>query len=192
MKNKTRILLLMFTISTLLTGCQSVSDTGISDTAVVREFDPTDDAVYIDDSYTALSGSVEDASMTEEERARAAQLRQIAQDAIALVNETRVAAGLNSLEQSDELEIAAQVRANECVSSFSHTRPDGSAWWTVNSTIMYGENLAKGYQTAENVMAAWMNSPTHAANILYGDFNTIGIAIYELDGKIYWAQEFGY
>ena len=192
MKNMTRIILLMFAISTLLTGCQSVSDTGISDTAVVREFDPTDDSVYIDDDYTALSGSVEDASMTEEERTRAAQLRQIAQDAIALVNETRVAAGLNSLEQSDELEIAAQVRANECVSSFSHTRPDGSAWWTVNSTIMYGENLAKGYQTAENVMTAWMNSPTHAANILYGDFNTIGIAIYEIDGKIYWAQEFGF
>lgn len=192
MKNKTRILLLMFTISTLLTGCQTASDSGISDTAVVREFDPTDESVYIDDEYTALSGSVEDATMTEDERARAAELRQIAQDAITLVNETRVAAGLTALVQSDELEIAAQVRANECVGTFSHTRPDGSAWWTVNSTIMYGENLAKGYQTAENVLAAWMNSPTHAANIMYGDFRTIGIAIYEQDGKIYWAQEFGF
>ena len=57
---------------------------------------------------------------------------------------------------------------------------------------MWGENLAKGYATAESLVEAWMASPTHAANILDGSYTTCGIAVYEVDGKLYFAQEFGY
>lgn len=57
---------------------------------------------------------------------------------------------------------------------------------------MWGENLAKGYDSAQSVVDAWMASPTHAANILAGDFTTCSIAVYETGGKLYFAQEFGY
>ena len=132
-----------------------------------REFDPDDKSVYIDDEYTALISSVENANMTETEKQRCEELRALAMDALELVNRQRTAAGLPELVWSDDLAVAAEVRANdEMVRSFSHTRPNGSEYWTVNSDIIWGENLAKGYNTSEGVVAAWMASPTHAANIL--------------------------
>ena len=84
------------------------------------------------------------------------------------------------------------VRAQEAASKFSHTRPNGKDWYTVNSELMWGENLAKGYDSAQSVVDAWMASPTHAANILAGDFTTCSIAVFETNGKLYFAQEFGY
>ena len=57
-----------------------------------------------------------------------------AQDAFAKVNEIRVANGLSPLTWNGQIENAAKVRANEIVSSFSHTRPDGSSWYTADAT----------------------------------------------------------
>jgi uncharacterized protein YkwD len=56
---------------------------------------------------------------------------------------------------------------------------------------MYGENLAEGYHTADEVVNAWMASPEHKANILKPDFTTMGIGIANKNGKNYWAQIFG-
>ena len=110
----------------------------------------------------------------------------------AQVNQARMEIGLSELVWSDELAAAAEVRAQEIHQSFSHTRPDGSPWWTANSEIIYGENIAKGYQTADSVVTAWMESSDHKDNILYSGFESIGVAVYNVDGKWYWAQEFGY
>ncbi|MCR4763167.1 MAG: CAP domain-containing protein [Lachnospiraceae bacterium] len=115
-----------------------------------------------------------------------------ANEALDLVNEERAAGNLAPLSWSNGLAGAAYVRASELPKLFSHTRPDGSAWYTVNETIMYGENLAEFYDTPEAVVQAWMNSPTHRANIMEADFATCGISIYKDGGDYYWAQEFGY
>lgn len=112
-------------------------------------------------------------------------------EVIAKVNQIRVANGLNSLRYDASLEGAADVRANETTVRFSHTRPDGSDWYTVNPDLMYGENLADGYTTADEVVNAWMASPGHKANILKPDFTTMGIGIVNRNGKNYWAQIFG-
>ena len=106
-----------------------------------------------------------------------------AQDAFAKVNEIRVANGLSPLTWNGQIENAAKVRANEIVSSFSHTRPEGS--------VLYGENLAQYYDGADEVVAAWMNSPSHKANILKPEFKSGAIAAIEVDGEVYWAEEFG-
>ena len=97
-----------------------------------------------------------------------------AKAAFAKVNEIRVANGLNPLNWNGQVENAAKVRANEIVRSFSHTRPDGSAWYT-----------------ADEVVQAWMDSPAHRANILKPDFKSGAIAVVEIDGECYWAEEFG-
>lgn len=112
-------------------------------------------------------------------------------EVIAKVNQIRVANGLNSLRYDASLEGAADVRANETTVRFSHTRPDGSDWYTVNPDLMYGENLADGYTTADAVVNAWMASPGHKANILKPDFTTVAVSTTVKDGKTYWAQEFG-
>lgn len=112
-------------------------------------------------------------------------------EVIAKVNEIRVANGLNTLRYDASLEASAAVRANELTVRFSHTRPDGSDWYSVNPDLMYGENLADGYNTADAVVNAWMASPEHKANILKSDFTTVAVSTAVKNGKTYWAQEFG-
>jgi uncharacterized protein YkwD len=109
------------------------------------------------------------------------------------VNEIRAEAGLDRLVWDQNLETVASVRAEECNTKFSHTRPDGREWYTVNSKIQGGENLAYGFDTANDVVEAWMNSPTHKDNILYDEFTGGSISIYQNDnGTYYWANEFKY
>ena len=115
-----------------------------------------------------------------------------AQSAMALCNQQRAAAGLSALTWNDSLMACAAVRAQEASVSWSHTRPDGSQWYTVNPAIQGGENLAMGYQSAQDAVNAWMASPTHRENVLYPSFRYVGIAIYNVNGSWYWAEEFGY
>lgn len=143
----------------------------------------SDETFYLDDEAIALADSSGDTT----------SLRSVALKAYNLVNEEREAAGLPALTWDSGLESAAAVRAQECSTSFSHTRPNGTKWYTVNSAIMSGENLAYGFNDADSAIAAWMNSPTHRENVLYPDFEKIAISVYVADdGTYYWAQEFGY
>lgn len=159
--------------------------------AATREM-PPEGITYIDDAAIALAGSVRAAGMTEAEQLRADELRLMATSAFDLVNAERVARGLPAFTWDANLELCAQIRATEITSSFSHTRPDNTLFYTVNSDLMWAENLAKGYTDASSLVAGWMNSPTHAANILDGELATCSIAVYESNGTLYFAQEFGY
>jgi len=143
----------------------------------------SDDVIYIDDDALAAADS----------SSESASLRSDALRAYNLVNEEREDAGLSDLTWSSNLETTAAVRAEEASVSFSHTRPNGTQWYTVNSKIMGGENLAWGQTSANQVVTEWMNSPAHRDNILYDDFNNVAISLYQTDdGTNYWALEFGY
>lgn len=114
----------------------------------------------------------------------------MAAEVAAQVNAERVKYGLSSLTVSDELTRAACVRASEIVRQFSHTRPDGSSCFTVSGAA-YGENIAKGQSSADRVMAAWMSSEGHRANILRESYGSIGVCALKVNGVIYWVQLFG-
>lgn len=139
--------------------------------------------IYLDDEALAAAESSDSSS----------ELRSDAIEAYNKVNEQRDAAGLNELDWNSNLEAAASVRAVESSQSFSHTRPNGKAWYTVNSNVQGGENLAWGQTSATQVVNEWMASPTHKDNILYPEFNSAAISLYATDdGTNYWALEFGY
>ena len=158
------------------------SKVALDDSPALRSRDDVSDVHYIDDEAIALSGEIHNSAAVIAE----------ATAAHALVNKQRASNGLPALAWDNALSQAAQVRAQECQQVFSHTRPDGTDWWTVNSDIMFGENLAKGYDTAGDVVEAWMNFTTHRAAILNGEFTTAGIAIFQgSDGTWYWAENFG-
>ena len=114
----------------------------------------------------------------------------MAAEVAAQVNAERAKYGLSSLTVSDELTRAACVRASEIVRQFSHTRPDGSSCFTVSGAA-YGENIAKGQSSADRVMAAWMSSEGHRANILRESYGSIGVCAQKVNGVIYWVQLFG-
>lgn len=159
--------------------------------AATREM-PPEGITYIDDAAIALAGSVKSEGMTEAEQLRADELRLMAVSAFDLINAERAARGLPAFTWDSSLELCAQIRASEIVSNFSHTRPNNTVFYTVNSDLMWAENLAKGYADASSLVTGWMNSPTHAANILDGELATCSIAVYESNGTLYFAQEFGY
>lgn len=60
--------------------------------------------------------------------------------------------------------------------------------------IRAAENIAAGYSTPGSVVAGWMDSPGHKANILDGDLEDIGIAYAyksNTDWGHYWTTDFG-
>lgn len=184
-------ILLITAMAVSLVACGNNGE--IDEAAALRDIETADTSiVYIDDEAIALVGSVTDATMTDEERAEAEELRAMAVDAFNQCNALRQEQGLKTLVWDDSLELAAAVRASEIVGTFSHTRPNGNPWWTVNSDLMWGENLAKGFATTEGAVNGWMNSPTHKANVMDTTYNTMSVAVYRVDGVLYFAQEFGY
>lgn len=156
----------------------------LTDQAAVRDAGvPADGIVYIEPEMVGLADALTGTSSSQA----------AAKAAFDIVNAKRQEAGLGTLTWDNGLEKASAVRAVEASQSFSHTRPDGSDWWTVNSNLMYGENLAMGYANADAAVAAWLNSPTHKANIMDVEFTSGAIAIHvNGNGEWYWAQEFGY
>lgn len=116
-------------------------------------------------------------------------------EVLRLVNEIRAENGLGALTTETALTRAANKRAEEIKTSFSHTRPDGSSCFTVLSeyNVDYmgaGENIAMGYTSAEAVVTAWMNSEGHRANILNASFTKLGVGY---DPSTYsWVQIFIY
>ena len=109
-----------------------------------------------------------------------------------LVNQQRKNAGLKALTWSTPLSHCAQLRANECGVKFSHTRPNGQPWYTVNQKLMFGENLGRNYYSQHTLVYAWLCSQTHKAVLMNPNFKTAAVAVHTVGNQNYWAMEFGY
>ena len=118
-------------------------------------------------------------------------IEDLRQEVFDLVNEERVANGLPKCAMDDTAMEFAQIRAEEIVDKFSHTRPDGTVM--TYSHYNFAENIAMGQDTPKDVVNAWMNSSGHRAVILgdYSDYgNCMGVGVYKANGKLHWVLEF--
>lgn len=104
-------------------------------------------------------------------------------DLLAAANASRAANGLTPLKINSLLNNSAQMKAADMIADdyWAHTSPDGIEPWYWFKLAGYdyataGENLAYGFNTGYEVSTAWMNSPTHRANIL-GDYTEVGFGI---------------
>lgn len=102
---------------------------------------------------------------------------------IDLTNNNRTSDNLVLLTTNPLLTEAAQLKANDMATKgyFAHTSPEGvTPWYWLNeagySYTRAGENLAVDFSDSQDVVTAWMNSPSHRANIENGNFTEIGIA----------------
>lgn len=116
-------------------------------------------------------------------------------EVLRLVNVERAKVNLPPLRFANDLAASALIRAREIPIKFSHTRPNGSKCFTAMPQIghILGENLAGGQTTPQKVVAAWMDSPTHRANILNKNFRELGVVYYyQANSKFkhYWVQHF--
>lgn len=122
-----------------------------------------------------------------------------------LVNRRRIDVGCPSLAVDARLTAAAQGHSEDMGINdfFSHTGSDGSLPWDRMEAEGYNwsraaENIAAGYPTPEDVVAAWMRSTGHRDNILNCALVDTGVGYVYLadDGgsvnyRHYWTQLFG-
>ena len=121
---------------------------------------------------------------------------------VKLVNAHRSALGLSQLRLSPTLTASAVWKARHMgrFGYFAHDDPAppiarsaaqrmvdcGYAWPST------GENIAVGFRTPQSVMAAWLQSPGHRANIEAPEWNVIGLGVAQSGGgMLFWAQDFG-
>ncbi|MDX2678369.1 CAP domain-containing protein [Streptomyces sp. NY05-11A] len=115
---------------------------------------------------------------------------------VELVNAERSKVGCSALTLNTTLSKVAQAHSEDMAlhQNMSHFGSDGSspgdritsAGYTWSA---YGENVAYGYASPEQVMAGWMASPGHKANILNCTFKEIGVGLAQPNS--YWTQDFG-
>ncbi len=103
---------------------------------------------------------------------------------VELTNEERISAGLAPLNSDSRLVSAAYEKAENIfeLQYWSHYGPNGETPWQFIRGSGYdyvyaGENLAKGFNSSEAVISAWMASKTHRENILGANYDDIGIAV---------------
>lgn len=120
-------------------------------------------------------------------------------EVLTLVNKIRVRNDLEQLTWGTTCEQAADTRAEETKILYSHTRPDGTSWSTAcpapNSGGVSGENLAIGNAAVSpaSVVALWMGSETHRANILNPEYTKLSVGFnYDPNSeyKTHWSQFF--
>ena len=114
---------------------------------------------------------------------------------------TNLVGKLGKLTLDEGLCRAAQIRANEIATSFSHTRPNGTSCFTVfeECSLSYqkkGENIAAGSREGSRTFIQWKEDDEdymgqgHRRNML-GDFTKIGIAYVHKPSstyKYYWVM----
>jgi uncharacterized protein YkwD len=110
---------------------------------------------------------------------------------------------LPALKENTKLDEAASAKANDILKNqyFEHVSPSGVDPGKLVQSYGYdyivaGENLILGnFASEKEVVADWMNSPGHRANILNNRYAEIGVAIIKgtYKGETVWVgvQEFG-
>ncbi len=108
---------------------------------------------------------------------------------IELLNTARAEKNLPPLEVDRRLEYAAFLKANDMFAKgyWAHRSPSGQLPWYFIEAAGYdyqlaGENLAKNFSSSSSLVAAWLRSPAHRANILNPDYSQVGVSV--VKGKL--------
>lgn len=121
---------------------------------------------------------------------------------LSFTNQKRVENGFAPLVENPKLSEAASKKADDMFAKnyWAHNSPDGTTPWVFIKESGYnyvyaGENLARGFNSATDVVNAWMASPKHRANILSGSYKDVGFSVKSgrLNGEQTFlvVQEFG-
>ncbi len=126
----------------------------------------------------------------------------LASQVLTLVNRHRAELGLSALAAAPTLQASAEWKSLHMARYhyFSHDDPGpptGRSAFARIAACGYagggaGENIAYGYRSAESVVAGWLSSPGHKANIENASYRSTGIgAALDGTGTTYWTQDFG-
>ncbi|HVU06250.1 MAG TPA: CAP domain-containing protein [Candidatus Paceibacterota bacterium] len=103
-----------------------------------------------------------------------------------LTNAERAKESLGALADNPVLDRSAQLKAEDMAAKgyFAHVSPEGKTPWYWLDQVGYdyeyaGENLAINFSDSEDVTRAWMDSPTHRANIEKAQYTEVGTGVAE-------------
>ncbi len=119
---------------------------------------------------------------------------QIADDILILINEYRVSKGLSTIISDQQYASAYAVEHTKYMIDIDRINHDNfgirSAALKDRGADRVGENVAYGYSTAEGVVNAWLNSPSHKS-IIEGKYTHSGFGIItNSQGTYYYTQLF--
>ena len=120
-------------------------------------------------------------------------LRNQAAEAFGIINAARQEQGLKPLAWDADLEYAAHTRVNEIAVMFdkNHLRPNGTYWFTVEPSIVLGENIYNGYGDTQKAMESWLSNSTDNENFFNADYDKMTISVYEDErGEYFWVALF--
>lgn len=107
-----------------------------------------------------------------------------ADQVVMMTNTERAKLQLSQLAPNPALTAAAHAKAKDMFANqyWAHISPAGKQPWDFIAEAHYsytsaGENLAKDFMHGSDMMTAWMNSPTHKANIVNPKYTQIGVAV---------------
>jgi len=204
-------------VASSATGTQAyaISPAGISDARRQQLLQGAAPATALEQQWTAqvepvLRGYVQLLQAIAAEHARQAALgrdlygRVRAEDhafeqrVLELVNQQRSMNGLGAvtydsrLDQASEQHNAQQAATRSMAHSGIGDGDPGSRIRATGFANAWGENVATGQLSPEQVVAEWMASPGHRRNILDPNFRLMGVSYGTgADGRTYWAQSFG-
>lgn len=107
---------------------------------------------------------------------------------VAAINDAREEAGLAALSTSDELVHVARGHS-EAMAAFDVLHHDPALGEVVGDWRRLGENVGRGADVAA-LHDAFMDSPTHAANVLGADYDEVGVGAVVVDGRLWVTQVF--
>ncbi len=106
------------------------------------------------------------------------------EELLLLTNKERQNAGVGSLILNNKLSEAAAKKAQDMFeyNYWAHNSPEGKTPWVFIKSSGYkyvyaGENLARGFSSAEDAVRAWMASPDHRNNMLSSNYQDVGFAV---------------
>jgi len=119
---------------------------------------------------------------------------QIADDILVLINEHRISMGLSAIQRDQQYASAYAVEHTKYMIEMDRINHDN---FSIRSEALknrgasrVGENVAYGYTSAESVVYAWLNSPTHK-DIIEGNYTHSGFGVIpDSNGTFYFTQLF--
>ena len=114
-----------------------------------------------------------------------------------LMNEKRVAAGLQPLTMDNTLLQVARYKSNHMIqyNYFDHTNPDGTKWTNWLKTLGYkytatAENIAYNSYDPVQLFNQWWNSSGHRQNMMNPSYTKVGIGVIQGNNKYMGTQTF--
>lgn len=142
--------------------------------------------------FTVLTCTVSCSKDDSQEDIEKLEAKTITDEILQLVNAHRASISKSALSKNDLATQLAEEHSMFMVNQneMSHDNFDerGRRLIDEENAVKIGENVAYRYKTAQEVMEAWLNSPSHLKNI-EDDYTNIGIGAVKNDTGIYYFTQ---